>query len=869
MRQPLVWIAAALAGGIIALGPRAVWPEVWAVLAIAAILAGLACVGRRWLWSAWGCALAAWLLVGGLAAELERIALPANQVARFLKEHPIDTSVPLRWSGRLRSDPVRLPWGLRYEIDLEGVEVAGELVPVVGGLRLSYFDAPRASETPAALRAGDHVEALVAAHPPRNFLDPGAFDFRSYLARQDIHLTGTLRSAELLRKVGSPPLGLRYRLAQLRGRLLDRVDALFAPREAAVLRAMLLGDRSFVDSEMVESFQKSAAYHVLVLAGLHVGALAAFFFWLGRRLRLPLSLTVLATLLGLGLYVAVVDDRPPILRAALMALAALCALLFFRRSELLNAVALAALVLLVLRPSNLTDPSFQLSFLAAGVIAALGVPWMERTAEPYRDAAAHLDDVTRDALYPPRVAQFRLDLRAAAGWLAERPLARGRERATSLIAALSSAGSRLAEVVILSVVIQLGLLPLLAFYFHRVSLSGPVANVPAVLLTGLIVPLGFLTLAASFLWMWLGVVLSKFLSVLVQALVASLEWFGRWHWSSYRIPGPPGWLLGAFFGVLVLMAMALRTQKRDQPLRPRGRRWILAALLAAVILPVAMYPFPPRLHKSKLEVTVLDVGQGDSLFAAFPDGHTMLIDGGGQAGTTRVGGYRTGVDIGEAVVSPYLWSRGLKRLDVVALTHAHHDHLDGLNAVLENFRVRELWVGRDVASPAYENLLEIARAHGVAIVHRLRGSSFGWGGVTAAVLWPEDPSEAAEASNNDSLVVRMQYGGVAYLLPGDIEQKVESRLTAEGDPLGAQFLKVPHHGSRTSSTPEFLARIAPGVAVISVGQGNAFGQPHLAVLERFHEAGVHLYRTDQDGAASALTDGRSVEVHAYAESSSR
>ena len=161
------------------------------------------------------------------------------------------------------------------------------------------------------------------------------------------------------------------------------------------------------------------------------------------------------------------------------------------------------------------------------------------------------------------------------------------------------------------------------------------------------------------------------------------------------------------------MAAARRFNRpaRRQPAPPvRVSEWITALALASLTILVATYPFAPNLARGKLEVSVLDVGQGDSIFAAFPDGRTMLMDGGGVAGAEWIGGHRSGPDVGEEVVSPYLWSRGMKRLDVVALTHAHHDHLDGLHSVLENFSVGELWIGCHEETRAFQSLCEEARA---------------------------------------------------------------------------------------------------------------------------------------------------------------
>jgi competence protein ComEC len=882
MKLPALWIAAAFAAGIAVSLRFAVIPlRAWIAFALAAILLGVLLCWRNRLAAAWVAALTAWAMLGGLASSIERAAVPADRVDKLIASGRLDTSGPLRWRGRLREDPLALPWGHRFEIDLEQVETAGQLISVSGGLRANlYYDRRDDSSNSGPwvnYRAGDRVEALIRARPPRNFLDPGAFDLRGYLANQRIDLTGTLRSGDLLQLVDRPRPTISQRLARARGALLARLDALFPgqPERAAVVRAMLLGDRSFVDSQVVLSFQKTAAYHVLVVAGLHVGALVVFLFWLCRRLRLSIGATSIVTLLALAAYVGVVQDRPPIFRAALMAALYLLARPLFRRIELLNTVALAALVILLWKPSSLADSSFELSFLAAGVIAGLALPWMERTSAPYRAGLAHLGDVTRDAVHPPKIVQFRMEMRAAGKWLAARLPGRLAARAGSLLALPIRAGLRLWEIILLSTVIQWGMLPMLALDFHRVSLAGPVSNIPAVLLTGLIVPLGFLTLALTFVWSQLAHALAHLLGMCTAWLVAIVGWFSRWPRVSYRIPGPPAWLVLAFFVALVLLAAAARAAaarrsgrfaRRRLPAAIRPAEWISALALAGLTILVATCPFAPNLDRGKLSITVLDVGQGDSIFASFPDGRTMLIDGGGLAGSEWSGGYHTGIDVGEEVVSPYLWSRRLKRLDVVALTHAHHDHIDGLHAVLQNFHVSQLWVGRDETTPAFEALLAEARARGVTIVHQTAGTQFRWDDVTGTVLWPPDSPAVTEASNDDSLVMRIEDGRMRFLLTGDIQQPVEDKLAADRAPLAAVFLKVPHHGSKTSSTPAFLAAVAPRVAAVSVGEGNPFGQPVESVVERYALAGVRFLRTDRDGAITAETNGRDLRVSTFEQS---
>jgi len=836
-------------------------------LAALVIAAGIFLSYRERLRPAAVLSLCAWSLLGLLAAGIASQPLPADHVLRLLETRQIDLKTPLRWHGQLRDEPVRLPWGYGYDLALSGVEYQGVLLPTQGGLRISWNDPTGESEAPISLpdvHAGDRVFVVVQAKQPPVFRDEGAFDRRAYLADHGVHLMGTLRSTELLQGEASAQWSSAILFARARHRLREELDMLFArqPHVAAVLRAMLLGDRSFIERDEATDFQKTGVFHLLVVAGLHVGALVFFLVWLGRKFNLSPLWTALATLALLIAYVGVVEERPPVLRAALMTAIVLLGRLFFRRLDLLNSAALAALILLAANPLAVWDSSFQLTFLAIGCIAGLALPWLETSLQPYARALRGWRDTTRDMSHEPRAAQFRIDLRSVWRWLGARVPARCCDWTADGVVRGLAISFRAWKLLVITIALQLGMLPLMARDFHRVTLAAPAVNLLAVPAMGLIVPLGFLTLGSGLVYSGLGKVLATPLGWLVLLLLRAVSWFAHFPRWSYRIPGPPGWLVLVFFLAVLLLGFAIRVNRM-------WRSWAWragAAVMAAGALAIALFPFSPRWSAGKLELTVLDVGQGDSLLLISPHGRTLLVDGGG--GFTGFAGHpeHGGADPGEEAVSPYLWSRGFQKLDVVALTHAHQDHIGGLAAVLENFSVGALWIGREVSSPALENLERMVAQRKIPIVREMRGAPFAFDGVETQFLWPESTSELDRSpQNNDSLVMRLKFGELGMMLPGDLEKQAEKTLLGETPEasLHADILKVGHHGSKNSTTREFLAAVHPRVAIISAGEDNPYGHPNAELLARLEEAGVRILRTDRDGAVHVLTDGTRLEVRCF------
>jgi competence protein ComEC len=769
-------------------------------------------------------------------------------------------------------------------------------------------------------QCGERIRAVARLLPPEVYHDPGVWSREQYLVDQGITSSTTVKidRVERLGKANDEGLSLlgwtlpddflACRISGLQHATSARLLALpaamrrlpaplrLSPDDAIMLAAMVTGDRTYLTHSLRVGFERTGSFHMLVVSGFHLAIVSGFLFWIARRLRLPRVPATFATILGSFAYALFTGFATPVQRSLWMVMLYLLGRLLYRERSVLNTIGFASLCLLAFSPRSLFDSGFQMTLLAVVSIGGVASPLLECTTHPYLTALRNLRQVALDSKLPPHLAQFRLTLRmfaealqaAIRPWRSissdipttpddEVPHAQltlfhetTREVAATFLAAIHGrlAASiawrifpwtvrfllRCVEMVVVSCVVELAMTLPMALYFHRITLLALPVNIFILPLLAVLMPAALVTLLALLVWPHAAIFPAMVVVVFLHFGTGLVHLFGSMAWGDFRIPAP---LLShslafcALLGTAIVLARLAVHSGRHWPRRVAVFASVFALLLAAGM---AVMPRPIDHPRNALLVEAIDVGQGDSLLLITPDGKTMLIDGGGFGGGPHQA--PQDYDIGEEVVSQVLWSRGIRRLDVVALSHAHSDHMGGLPAVLRNFHPAELWVGNNPPAEDYKALLDEAAGLHVRVRSLRAGDALAFGTAQVAVMAPfRDYQPGAEPGNNDSMVLRVAYGATSVLLEGDAEAPVEDAMLAEPN-LASTLLKVGHHGSLTSTRPEFLARVAPQWAVISCGLRNRYGHPRAEVLEELQAAKVGTFSTDINGAACFRLDGK-------------
>jgi competence protein ComEC len=767
-------------------------------------------------WCLAGCVVVGFAVGGALLASdawrharLSPLRIAFDEIARVQRAEavaagrvaPEDASASALIEGTLRSDASFGAAGVSLSLAVDRIRAPSLERRVDGGAVVTVAG----SLAPGLIgewRAGRRVRLPVDLHRAARYLDEGVPDAERALQMRGTSLLGSAKSGALVELVARANW-IDERMADVRAlvrRAIGDAVGRWSGRSASIVTAIVIGDRAGLDDDLERSLQEAGTYHVIAISGGNIAILAGLMIGAFRLAGLLGRGAMLASIALLVAYGRLVGGGASVDRATLMAVMYLGARAADQRSPPLNVLSAAAVCLVAAEPLSVADPAFVLTFGATLAILVVA------------------------------------------------PAAAGR-RIPRLVAPV-------AALLVASAAAEVLLWPAGAVFFSRVTFAGLGLNLLAIPLMAVTQVAGMALVPAMATVRWLALACGLVAHLGAEGLTRSAGLVRFAPAVAFRVAMPAWPFVLIYYAALVVWWKA------------RSRVALASAVAAAVWMLAQPWTFVRARDDGRLHVTFLDVGQGDSAFIRLPGGSTLLIDTGGLVGRPSLPEGTTsppGFDIGDRVVAPPLRIAGVRRLDYLVLTHGDPDHIGGAGSILREFRPRNVWEGIPV--PRFAPL---AVLHGVAVDYGLRWKNVTTGehmtldGVDIRVRHP-DPAdwERQRVRNDDSVVVELRWRDVSVLLTGDIGKDVERLLTPRIQRSPLTVVKIPHHGSLTSSTPEFIRALRPRVAVVSAGRANRFGHPSPAVIDRYREVGAEVFRTDQDGAVTIDSDGYSLDVHTF------
>ncbi|MBI1824236.1 MAG: DNA internalization-related competence protein ComEC/Rec2 [Nitrospirae bacterium] len=816
-RAPLLWMALSFIAGVFSGDFFCYYP--WTTLTLLLLL-----FGAEALFSWFHLEFYHTILIllsfwsGFLSIEWKEIYLSENDISLWQGQTVL-------YTGTIDEAVAHYPDHTTLILQSSQLEKDSKNFPASGRIKLNINRA-----IPFPLSYGDEIRASLTLREPHGFRNGFGFDYGQYLWRHGIHATASLTHPEEMTLTEKKGGNLIFRkVYPWREEIREKASQSLSGNSLALFLAMIIGESGYLTNPIRDTFMASGTTHILSISGSHL-ALVAFLSFHGVRwliLQLPSSVllqvgrTILPSRLALFLsippvfiYGLLAGNQVATNRSMMMIAIFLIGQMIHRKQNLLNPLGLSALFILIPDPFQAYDISFQLSF---GSVLAIAMA-LNRNPLPLPSGNKNEQDQT-SSLHQKIRSHFLY-----------KKILQGTQ-----------------NYLWISLATTLGTAPLVAYHFNQFNWVGILANSVIIPFVGfLVVPMGLVLSFCTLLFKTDFLLGGSLIQSVMTGFYKMVQFFARFPYAELHLAAPSIIYLVLFYTSLII-AYVFR----------KNRKVTGIFLMVILLLPVWCF-WGPRIHlpSRELQVTFLDVGQGDSALIEFPDRTTILVDGGGK--------YHE-FDLGRLVVAPFLWNKGIQKIDTLIATHPQADHIGGLIYVMKKFPVKEVWTNGAVKeshiSEEFDDTLREMQLKSKVVQN---GDTSQIGNLKLTVLNPDlkNPtlSRSHSHENNEGIVLKVDYNLRSLLLTADIEKEAEQKMMREHPGMKVTLLKVPHHGGKSSADPDFIGGLSPEIALFSVGLHNPYHHPSTEALRLYHQIQSRIYRTDRDGSLLFRTDGTRFET---------
>lgn len=633
----------------------------------------------------------------------------------------------------------------------------------------------------------------------------GGFDYKQYLKSKNIYGIVTVDKKDI-ETINKNNVGVIDLLAnKVRNSMKRKIEQNLPNETNELLSGMLIGEKSNLQKEIQKDFRDSSLSHVLAISGMHVSYVMIGITFVINKLKFSKKMSKIVIILILLFFIILTGKTASVTRACFMSSYIILASLFHKKAHVLGSISISLLIILIINPYFILDIGLQLSY--GGTI---GIVLIYSILKKYKKKKEDKTGRIKKVLYKIK--------------------------------------DKIIDTILITISANLVIFPIVLFHYNIMSFTFIISNLLISPIIGIIIILGFLSVFVSYIVSPISKIMFFFLQIFLSVLAQIAHFCAELPLSKVYFPTPKIYIIIIYYIFLIyfiLVKNKIITGKKID------KKVFIIFTIIVIILNLILNFIPKT-----FTISFIDVGQGDSMLISTPKGKNILVDGGGSRDETTF-------NIGKQTLIPYLLNKGITKLDYIIISHFDSDHATGVAQILGKIDVSSIILTRQLEeNDIYRHILSIAKEKKIKLIYVKEGDVLKIGGIKISIIHPENKLMINNPMNNNSIVCKVEYNSFSMLLTGDIEMEAEELILRKNINLKADVLKVAHHGSKTSTTGEFLKAINPKVALIGVGKNNNFGHPSNEVIQRLKENGTRIYRTDENGEISITVNkkGRIIKI---------